>query len=99
MSLPRQTLEKYLDVLKRKGESGLYRYCVGEGIMKSTVEKNPEIGMLDLSEKFLIEARLSDNDNFYLVARILRRAAHAVYRQFLKLNTGKGSNERFLNVV
>ncbi len=99
MDVSHKVLDKHVEILTKKGEEGLYKFCLGQGIMKSLSDKNPELEILDLSERFLGEGRLSGNKKLFIIARILRRVAHTIYRQFLKLNKSKTKNQRFLNVV
>lgn len=97
--LPQSTIDTYVKVLKNKGENGLYRYTVGNGIMMSVKISNPEVEILNISEKFFSLYRRTGDDGFFIIGKILRRAAHTIYRQFLKLNKEKEINMRFLNVV
>lgn len=91
--------ERYVSILKSKGEEGLYRHVVGTGVMRSVKVPNPEIEILDMSEAFFALFRRSGDDNYFVIGKVLRRAAHKLYRQFLHINKDKKKSGRFLNVV
>lgn len=99
MGLRAEVAQNYLQLLKNKGEVGLYRHVVGTGVMRSVKERNPEIEILNLSESFFSLFRSTGNDDYFKIGRILRRAANKLYRQFLRINKDKEVNLKFLNVV
>jgi len=99
MALRAEVSQNYLQLLKTKGEEGLYRYIVGNGVMRSIKVRNPEIEILNLSESFFSLFRSTGNEDFFVIGRALRRAANKLYRQFLRINKEKEVNLRFLNVV
>lgn len=91
--------DRYITLLKRKGEEGLYRHIFGTGIMRSTKIENPEVEILDMSEAFFTLYRRSGKEDYFIIGKVLRKAAHALYRQFLRINKDKKINIRFLNIV
>lgn len=99
MATNKDTIASYTKLLKLKGEEGLYRYVVGSGIIRATEIKSPEIELLDLSDSFFCLYRSSGKDEHFIIGKVLRRAAHRLYRQFLKINKDKQINSKFLNMV
>ena len=99
MSLTEEVVENYLFLLDSKGEEDLYRHVVGIGVMRAVRVRNPEIEILNDSESFFALYRRTGNDSYFKIGKALRRAAHKLYRQFLRINTEKDKNARFLHVV
>lgn len=98
--LSENQVKTYLEMLLEHGEDGLYRRTIGMGIMRYASNiKQPEIELLDLSEAFFIaHRRRSEEEVLFTIGKILRKAAHALYRKLQKDNK-KEINNRFLNVV
>lgn len=85
----------YLELLKSSGEEGLYRKSLGVGIIRfANQTKSPEIEYLDLSDAFFTLNRRNDQEEYFIIGKVLRRTAHTLYRQLKQ-----PSNKRFLNVV
>jgi len=102
MLIKKPTADKYLKLLSVKGERGLYKHIIGSGIILSVNVKNPDIELLDISEGFFRLYRRAGDENkeaYFTIGKVLRRAAHTLYRQFLHINQEKATNTRFLNVV
>lgn len=99
MSLGQTQIDSNKRILRNKGENGLYRHLVGLGILRSVKVRNPELEMLNLSDNFFSAARSSGDMECFIIGKALRRAAHHIYWQFLRLNKDKERNARFLNVV
>ena len=91
--------DRYASILKAKGEDGLYRHVIGTGIMRSIKVQHPDIEVLNMSEAFFTLFRRTGDETYFIIGKVLRRAAHALYRQFLRLNKDKPKNDRFLNIV
>lgn len=95
--LSQNQLKTYLEMLLRHGEDGLYRKVLGQGIIRYAANiKNPEVDLLDISEAFFSAYRAGGDDKFFIIGKVLRRAAHTLYRQ---LKHDKDQNTRFLNAV
>jgi len=92
-------IEKYSKLLKNKGVDGIYRHVVAIGIINSVNVQNPEIEILDTAEAFFSLYRRTGENAYFEIARTLRKAAHKIYREFLRINSNKEINMRFLNVV
>jgi len=96
--IPQETINNYISILQNRGQAGFYKKIVGEGIIKSLDIPHPDIEILNLSDNFFILYRRSGDYNYFLIGKVLRRSAHTIYRQLLKLKNAE-INIRFLNVV
>lgn len=99
LNLNENTAEGYLTLLKERGENGLYKYAIAAGIKRSVKVENPENEILDLSDSFFILFRRTGEEKYFFIGKILRRAAHVIYRQLLKINDKKSYNARLLQMV
>lgn len=97
--IDKQTQQNYLNLLDALGEESIYRRIVGAAINSSVDIENPEIGLLDTSDSFLYLFRQTGEDKFFLLSKIMRRAAHVVYRELCRQDKEKKINFRFLNAV
>ena len=91
--------ENFVKRLQTKGEEALYRYSIAQGIIRSAQQDNSEVEVLNLAEAFFLLYRRTGEDNYFVIGRILRRAAHTLYRHFMRNKIGKAPNKRFLSVV
>ena len=91
-------IQNCLKLLKNKGEVGLYRQFVGKGIISSIDIIHPDIETLNLSDSFFSLYRSTGTKEYFIIAKALRKAAHTIYRQLLRLNKNT-INPRFLNVL
>ena len=92
-------VEKYTKLLWNSGRDGVYRHAVGTGVIRSVHTPNPEIETLNTAESFFALYRRTGEEKYFVLGRILRRAAHKIYREFLRIHEDKAVNMRFLNVV
>ena len=83
--------------LRQFGEEQLYQKILLESLASSSTK--PELDLLDLSEEFFKVFRRSGEDCFFIIAKLLRRAAHVIYRQRLKTQQTSVNHKRFLNYV
>ncbi len=88
-----------LSLLSTLGEDGLFQRTVGVGIISATSYETAEIEILDVSDAFFALHRRTGETEYYIIGKVLRRAAHVVYREMRRQNKSKKLNERFLNVV
>lgn len=96
--LSENQLKTYLQMFNEHGATGLYHRAISTGIMRYAENiKNPEVELLDLAEAFFIANRRGENETLFAIGKILRRAAHTLYRQLLKDH--KETNFRFLNGI
>ena len=86
-------------LLKERGEEGLFRHAIGHCVLNRIDYIFPEILLLDRADAFFSLARSTDNENFFLIGKILRKAAHKLYRTNHKSIKDHPTNMRFLNRV
>lgn len=98
--LSENQVKKFLEVLLERGENGLYRKVIGMGIIRyaNKTTKFPEVELLDLSDAFFTAFRRGEDEILFTIGKVLRRAAHTLYRRLQKKET-RELNPRFLNVV
>jgi len=99
VQLNENLIDKYSKLLKKRGVEGVYRHVVAIGIINSVNIRNPEIEILDMADAFFSLYRRTGENIHFEIARTLRKAAHKIYREFLRINSNKEVNMRFLNVV
>ena len=92
-------IKSYVNLLTFKGELGLYRFIIGNGIIKSLKDADCELELLNLSDEFFSQYRRTGEDCHFIIGRILRRSAHTIYRQLLKINKEKKTSGRFLQII
>jgi len=97
--VPKRALEDYERCLKSKGEQGLYNSVVGQGFNDRVTIANPELILLNRSEAFFSLYRSSGNEDYFTIGRILRKAAHRLYRQFRRMDEERPVNGRFLYII
>ena len=90
--------KEYEKLLLNKGEEYFYRYAVGSGFMDRVNYGYPEVLMLDKAEAFFTLFRQTGHNNYFIIGKILRRAAHRLYRNRIKSGELE-LNARFLNIV
>lgn len=99
MRVTKRIRDEYETLLKDAGESRFYSHVLGTGVLARRHFEYPENMMLDQSEAFFALFRNTGNRNFFNIGRILRRAAHKLYRQSRKVDHYYPVNKRFLNVI
>ncbi|KKN61006.1 hypothetical protein LCGC14_0526310 [marine sediment metagenome] len=90
--------DTHLKILKRVGEDGLCRQAIAACLFNQTKRKSPELEALDLSEAFLALYRRTGDDEFLIICRALRRAAHKVHWELAKKKKRKTNSLRFLTL-
>lgn len=91
--------EEYERLLCSKGDYYLYRHILGTGILNRQNVEYPEIFFLNQAEAFFALYRQTGNERFFVIGKVLRRAAHRLYRTYRRLNEGYPQNARFLNLI
>lgn len=88
-----------------KGEVYLYKFLIVNSIKKIVLlleednfNNSPDKDLLNLYEKFMYMYRTEGDEIYLNIAKIIRKAAHKIYRILLKQNHIK-KNEHFLNLV
>lgn len=100
--IPQSVIDNFVKVLTNKKEDGLFKYAIALGIYISTdikQDQSPELEILDMSDRFLMLYRRTGIEDYLIISKILRKAAHRLYRQFSRIYSWKLSNKRFLNLV
>ena len=98
--IPKEICNDYVAMLKEYGEDGLYHRTVVAGFLRLVDIEHPDIEILDYSEAFFSLYRRTGEDVYFSIGKVLRRAAHSIYRELLKQNKDKQPNfKRFLNVI
>lgn len=99
MTLSEEIQESYLEQLLKYGESGLTQGIINISLSNLELNARPEYRLLDQSQEFLKLFRRTGEENYLTLSKVLRRAAHIIYREYLKQNKGKLDLKRFLNIV
>jgi hypothetical protein len=97
--------EEYVPKYSANGEQKFYRYLlvsalnklvlIERGLYKGTT---PDLEFLDYHDRFIILYRREGDEIYLRVARLLRKAAHKIYRIMLKKKMTV-ANAKFLNLV
>ena len=102
MGAPRVTnrvRDEYEQILLKQGEEKVYRHALGSGAINVENHQFPEIVILNQAEAFFSLYRQTGNQNYFIIGKALRRAAHKLYRQLIKSYEDYPVNMRFLNVI
>jgi hypothetical protein len=99
MRVTKRIREEYETLLKDVGEARFYSHVFGTGVLALRHFEHPENMMLDQSEAFFVLFRTTGNRNYFTIGRILRRAAHRLYRDGKRKNPEYPTNARFLASV
>ena len=89
---------EYIELLQKVGEEGLYKRTLGVLDAGSKIE-NPDLEVLEFSESFFSKYRATGEEAYFIIGKILRKAAHKIYRQLLEKDKAKKINTKFLNLV
>lgn len=93
-TLSENQIQSYLELLNKYGESGLFKRVIGAGVIRFTDNKHVELELLDMSESFFAAFRRIGDDKLFVIGKILRRAAHVLYRKLQN-----EANSRFLTLI
>src|SRR5690606_9604389 len=99
MRLAKKLKVNYENLLISKGEEHFYKCAVGFGFMDRINCKHSETLVLDRSDAFFILFRQTGNNNYFTIGKILRKAAHRLYRNRLMSEQEPKFNPRFLHLV
>jgi hypothetical protein len=89
--------ENYITMLMEYGEDNLYKRVSEEGFLLDKVGAPNNI--LDYSESFFALYVTTGKEEYFTIGKVLRRAAHAIYRALQRKNDEKLFNKRFLNQI
>jgi hypothetical protein len=97
--------QEYLPKYSTDGEQKFYRYLLVSALNKLVLIDTgiykgitPELEFLDYHAQFMILYRREGDEIYLQIARLLRKAAHKIYRVMLKKNM-TNLNINFLNSV
>ena len=99
MRVTKRIRDDYEALLKDVGEAKFFSHVVVTGVLSRSHFEFPENMMLDQSEAFFILFRTTGNQNYFIIGRLLRRAAHKIYRDSRKRSFEYPINKRFLDIV
>jgi hypothetical protein len=99
MRVTKRIREEYEALLKDVGEAKFFSHVVVTGVLARTHFEYPENMMLDQAEAFFILYRTTGNRSYFTIGRLLRRAAHKIYRDSKRKNPDYPVNKRFLDSV
>lgn len=98
LRVTKRTIEQYESLLA-SGQEKLYRHVLGSSIVNKNQCEYPELMVLDHSDAFFALHRRTGEKKHFVIGKILRKAAHKLYREFRRMNSEYPTNMRFLNVV
>lgn len=99
MKLAEEAIEIYEKLLESKGEEGFYRSIIGAGMIRATKIPQPEMEILEMSEAFFALNRRTGEERYFTIGKILRRAAHKIYRELRRMDSTRQINNKFLRMV
>lgn len=97
--IPDQLIDTYLQVLNDYGSENFCNYIVSLGTLFHSLKTPAHAYYLNKSDAFLGLYRATDNKDYLLISKGLRRAAHMLYRQYVSINNEQGRNKYFLSAV
>lgn len=97
--ISKELAEEYLELLQKIGEEGLYQRTLGVMNIPTDKMENPDIEVLDFSDAFISRYRSTGEEAYLTIGKILRKAAHKIYRNLLEKDKTKKINTRFLNLI
>jgi len=98
-NLTTKSAGSYVQILRDKNEPGFLKHIIAAGIKRTLTSDNADVEVLDLSEQFFSLNRRTPNEDYYTIGKILRKAAHILYRNFNKINKNRQKSDRFLHLV
>lgn len=97
MKINRETKIEYEKILTYRGADNLFNFILSSAVCLQQEGKLADVIFLNESEGFFSLFRQTGNQNYFEIGKILRRAAHKLYRNRLK--TTKVIDNRFLNRI
>jgi len=101
-NIKRDLVVKYTSV----GRDKFYRFLLSSAIFKmvsylETKDKSiqmPDVELMELYDKFLLYYRRENEEVYFEIAKLCRKAAHKVYRALLRQKLVE-KNSKFLNLI
>jgi hypothetical protein len=95
-----EAIDQIKEIHKKHGSEGFFKKVIGDAFLNLHNNSEPDLILLNYSEAFFVMYRRTGEDYYSDLGRILRRAAHKVYRELMKQNKNKKPNfNRFLTAV
>ncbi len=94
-----KSAQGYIELLKNKGNENFYRHIIAEGIKRTLHSNNVDVEVLELSKQFFALNRRIPTDDYFMIGKILRRAAHTLYRNFNRVDKKRQINSEFIQLV
>ena len=99
MRVTKRIQEEYEKLLRDVGEGGFYDHILGTAVLARKHYDHPENTMMEQGEAFFCLFRTTGNENFFTIGKILRRAAHKLYRDSRNKDADYPANKRFLDII
>jgi hypothetical protein len=99
MPVTKRIQEQYSAMLIQVGENSFLNHVFQEGVLAKNFYEHPEITMLEQSESFFALFRTTGDAKYFTIGKLLRRAAHKLYRNGKRKNPNYPSNKKFLDVI
>lgn len=99
MRVTKRIRDEYESLLRDAGEAKFFSHVFMSGISARRHFDHPENMMLDQSEAFFSLFRTTGNQNYFTIGKLLRRAAHKLYRDSKRKVPNYPLNKRFLDSV
>ena len=98
-NLTTKAAQSYVQILKDKDIEGFFKHIIAAGIKRTLTTDNADVEVLELSEQFFLLNRRTPNEDYFTIGKILRKAAHTLYRNFGKTDVNRPKNSKFLQLV
>ena len=99
MKVTKRIQDEYETLLRDVGEDRFFTHVFGNGVSARRHYEYPEITMLEQAEAFFSLFRTTGDYNCFIIGKILRRAAHRLYRDGRSKNPEYPINKKFLNSI
>lgn len=99
MKVTKRIQDEYETLLKDVGEDRFFNHVFVNGVSARRHYEYPEVTMLEQSEAFFALFRTTGDSNYFTIGKILRRAAHRLYRDGKRKNPEYPANKKFLHSV
>lgn len=99
MRVTKRIRDEYETLLKDAGEAKFFSHVFKSGVSARRHFDHHENMMLDQAEAFFALFRTTGNRNYFTIGKLLRRAAHKLYRDSKKKVPNYPANKKFLDIV
>jgi len=99
MRVTKRIRDEYETLLNDVGEARFYNHILSSGVLSKKHVDHPENTMVDQAEAFFALFRTTGNKNYFTIGKVLRRAAHKLYRESRRKCSESPRNAKFLYSV